>query len=95
MYCIRFHKRKDTEHDFFLNSGEAAHSVEGDLKLGNNEFYLGTIDDVPSILVCIAVKKGRRLKAHYHIIVKKAAILFYDGESRLFISSGFYGVCIC
>jgi len=39
-----------------LTDGKAAHNVEGNFKLGNNEFYLGTIDDVPSTLICIAVK---------------------------------------
>jgi hypothetical protein len=38
-----------------LTDGKAAHNVEGNFKLGNNEFYLGTIDDVPSTLICIAV----------------------------------------
>lgn len=46
LYVISQTKRY-CDHNFFLIDGLAVHSVEGNFKLGNNEFYLGTIDDVP------------------------------------------------
>jgi len=50
--------------------------LKGEITRNYNEFYLGTIDDVPSMWTGYGLEKERRLKANYHSIVKKPQFSF-------------------